>query len=143
MTILKCGKCGDTINEEGNHAFIDPFTKEERIGCVHDCSIIDDSQTPWLIPDFNDEYGIQSTKIWKNREKIPYIVDSKRCGVKVAQIEKDQIEGLDYYEIDSGKHFCIVDCRCGLKVFYAGPESNFAINLENHEAHRCPLEVPQ
>ena len=143
MTILKCRKCGDSINEEGNHAFIDQFTKEEHAGCQHDCSIIDDSQTPWLIPDFNDEYGIQSTKIWKNRDKIPNIVDCKRCGVKVALIEKDQIEGLDYYEIDSGKHFCIVDCRCGIKVFYAGPESNFAINLEDHNAHRCLLEVPQ
>jgi DNA-directed RNA polymerase subunit RPC12/RpoP len=103
MTILKCGKCGDTINEEENHAFIDPFTKEERVGCVHDCSIIDDPERVWAWPDRNDGYGIQGTKIWKNRDKIPNIEECKRCGVRVALIENHEGE-LDYYEMHSGRH---------------------------------------
>lgn len=145
MTLQKCHKCGDMINSDGKDACLDLFTNEVRLGEVHDCSKINEFEIQWFESfgaDIDDEHGIHGTKIWNNSDKIPDIVDCNRCGKKIALMENCHKE-VDYYELDSRNHFCIIDCKCGVRVFYHGPDSTFAINLDDHHDHRCRLEITQ
>lgn len=123
MTLLKCTKCGDTINSEGKNAWIDPYSYEEHIEDSHDCSVVDSEDWVSSEPDLCDIYGIQGQKICSNRDKIPSLEDCPKCKVKIAWIERDG--AFDYFNENSSKHLCLDKCpNCGKEIFYLGPNSS-------------------